>query len=68
MRAKNFYEMLKVRDDNTMTICFDCQQSQPHPKLGVGEIFINVRCGFITEQFLLLRKIISLKMFLTIHG
>lgn len=41
IRAKKFYEMLKVGDDNTITICFDCQQNQPLLKLSVGEIFYS---------------------------
>ncbi|KAK5637856.1 hypothetical protein RI129_000139 [Pyrocoelia pectoralis] len=39
LRAKNFFEILNRHSEDTIKICFDCQQNQPLPKTSVGEAF-----------------------------
>jgi len=39
LRAKKFFQLLKLKDPNTVTISFDMQQNQPLPKLSIGEVF-----------------------------
>lgn len=41
LRAKKFFQILNTTGDKTITICFDCQQNQPLPKLSIGEIFYS---------------------------
>lgn len=41
MRAKAFFQYLNKHKENTIKICFDCQQNQPLPKLSVGEVFYS---------------------------
>lgn len=38
-KAKRFFQILKEENEDTITVCFDCQQNQPLPKLSIGEIF-----------------------------
>lgn len=41
LRAKKFFELLRKKDQDTVTISFDMQQNQPLPKLTTGEIFYS---------------------------
>lgn len=41
MKAKKFFQILKEEKEDTVTVCFDCQQNQPLPKLSIGEVFYS---------------------------
>ena len=41
LRAKKFFELLRKKDQDTVTISFDMQQNQPLPKLTTGEVFYS---------------------------
>lgn len=39
LTGKTFFQRLKQKKPNTVTISFDMQQHQPLPKLSIGEVF-----------------------------
>ncbi|CAH1116482.1 unnamed protein product [Phaedon cochleariae] len=47
LRAKTFYDLLKLPDDDdTLTFCFDLQQVQPLPKTAIQEAFYSRQISF----------------------
>lgn len=36
LRAKRFFSILNENNDNELSVCLDCQQNQPWPKLSIG--------------------------------
>ena len=46
VRAKAFYELMREKRDNEITVCFDLQQVQSLPKSPVQEAFYLRQLGF----------------------
>ncbi|CAH0730544.1 unnamed protein product, partial [Brenthis ino] len=66
LRANAFYQLLKQRDDNSYSFCFDLQQVIPLPKTPIQDSFyerqisfynfcvVICECGWKGPRFLLL--------------
>ena len=57
LHAKQFYQVMKEKNSNETSICFDIQQNQPLPKLSISEVFYlrhvwKLRaCGLVFSNF-----------------
>lgn len=45
-RAKAFYDLMKIEEEDTLTFCFDLQQVQPLPRTPIQEAFYSRQVSF----------------------
>lgn len=56
LRAKQFANMMKEREEGTVSICYDMQQVQPLPKLPISEAFYSHQISYYNICFMDLKK------------